>query len=74
MDSAQAGQRLHPGVAQVAEGGRVERISVENEVFDPAEEAVVGVGQVPCDVAEVPQAAADARINDRLLLSIDPAK
>ena len=44
-------QWLHAAVPQQApKGGGVERISVENEVLHAAEEAVAGVGQVPCDL------------------------
>src|SRR5262249_38982517 len=44
-------QGLHTTVPQpVPEGGRVEGIAVQNEVFGAAEEVLFGVGQVPCDL------------------------
>ena len=44
-------QRLHTAVAQeTAERRGVERVPVENEVLNAVEEAVAGVGQVPCDL------------------------
>jgi len=50
-DSGRQAQGRHVTVPQqVAEGCRVERVSVQNEVFHAAEEAIISVGQVPCDL------------------------
>src|SRR5262245_18287139 len=44
-------QGRHTTVPQpVPEGGGVEGIAVQNEVFGAEEEALFGVGQVPCDL------------------------